>query len=189
MHTIASNGPSPDRRQAGARASRWNWSHDTGNAFCDEDAMVALSRIRDQAGIGAGWSRLTRSRTASRPHVDGQPVLAAHDDLVGEAARREGRIGADRDVGMRLGNLAEPRRIKALRNAARGDRLDVMRAPVASVGATLSSMACMIAGTPAMTMTLPMQDPGAREIGLSMRSAPSGMRAMRRRASLRSSGL
>ena len=47
----------------------------------------------------------------------------------------------------------------------------------------------MIAGTPAMTITLSSLKPGALEIGFSMRSAPSGMRAMRRRASFRSSGL
>ena len=47
----------------------------------------------------------------------------------------------------------------------------------------------MIPGTPAMTMTLPMRKPGALEIGFAMRSAPAGMRAMRRRASFRSSGL
>src|ERR1700688_2261514 len=38
-----------------------------------------------------------------------------------------------------------------------------------------SSMACMTAGTPARTNTLPMRKPGAREIGFSMRSAPRGM--------------
>src|SRR5712691_11382327 len=32
--TTAWNGPAPASRQASARASRWNWSHDTGNAFC-----------------------------------------------------------------------------------------------------------------------------------------------------------
>ena len=32
-HTIASNGPAPLSRQASARASRWNWSHDTGKAL------------------------------------------------------------------------------------------------------------------------------------------------------------
>ena len=42
----------------------------------------------------------------------------------------------------------------------------------------------MIDGTPAMTMTLPSQKPGAAEILLSTSAAPCGMRAMRRRASL-----
>jgi hypothetical protein len=31
--TTALNGPCPDKRQASARASRWNWSHDTGKAL------------------------------------------------------------------------------------------------------------------------------------------------------------
>ena len=44
----------------------------------------------------------------------------------------------------------------------------------------------MIAGTPAITMTLPIQKPGAFETGLATRSAPSGIRAMRSRASFSS---
>ena len=50
-------------------------------------------------------------------------------------------------------------------------------------------MFCMMAGTPAITITLPSMKPGAFEMSLRIRSAPSGMRAMRRRASFRSSGL
>jgi hypothetical protein len=38
-----------------------------------------------------------------------------------------------------------------------------------------------------MTCTLPMLNPGAEEMGLSIRVAPSGMRAMRRRAAFSSS--
>ena len=60
---------------------------------------------------------------------------------------------------------------------------DSMRTPVLSLGATSSSMACMIEGTPAMTMTLPIQMPGAPDTLLTTRSAPLGMRVMRRRAS------
>ena len=41
----------------------------------------------------------------------------------------------------------------------------------------------MIDGTPAMTMTLPIQMPGAPDTLLTTRSAPLGMRVMRRRAS------
>ena len=44
----------------------------------------------------------------------------------------------------------------------------------------------MIEGTPAITCTLPMRKPGAADTLLRMRSAPSGMRAMRSRASFRS---
>src|SRR5215471_10063739 len=32
--TIAWNGPAPASRHTSARASRWNWSHETGKAFC-----------------------------------------------------------------------------------------------------------------------------------------------------------
>jgi hypothetical protein len=44
-------------------------------------------------------------------------------------------------------------------------------------------MACMIDGTPAMTMTLPSHMPGAPDTLLTTRSAPLGMRVMRMRAS------
>ncbi len=51
--------------------------------------------------------------------------------------------------------------------------------PVRSRGVTASSIACMMLGTPAMTMTLPSMKPGALETGFSTRSAPAGMRAIR----------
>ena len=47
----------------------------------------------------------------------------------------------------------------------------------------------MMRGTPAITITLPMKKPGARETGLSTRSAPAGMRAMRSLAGVRSASL
>ena len=50
----------------------------------------------------------------------------------------------------------------------------------------MSIIACMIEGTPAMTMTLPILKPGARMVALWISSAPSGIRAIRSRASLRS---
>src|SRR5262249_47548336 len=58
-----------------------------------------------------------------------------------------------------------------------------MRTPILSLGATSSSIACMIDGTPAITITLPIQKPGAPDTLLRMRSAPLGMRVIRRRAS------
>ena len=63
-----------------------------------------------------------------------------------------------------------------------------MAAPVFIVFTAKSSIACMTAGTPAMTYTLPMRKPGASEIGFSISSAVAGMRAMRRRAGVRSPG-
>ena len=54
---------------------------------------------------------------------------------------------------------------------------DSILVPALSVGTTLSSMAWKIAGTPAMTWTLPIRKPGATETGLSIWSAPRGMRA------------
>ena len=59
---------------------------------------------------------------------------------------------------------------------------DSMRAPVLSDGVAAISIACMMLGTPAITITLPSLKPGAFEIALSTRSAPVGMRAIRSRA-------
>ena len=59
-------------------------------------------------------------------------------------------------------------------------------APPSSSGAMLSNMARMTAGMPAITMTFSTRKPGARLIGLSTRVAPSGVCAMRRRASFSS---
>src|SRR5262249_14333901 len=58
-----------------------------------------------------------------------------------------------------------------------------MRTPILSLGATSSSIACMIEGTPAITITLPIQKPGPPDTLLRIRSAPLGRCVMRRRAS------
>ena len=58
-----------------------------------------------------------------------------------------------------------------------------MGTPFVSRVATSSIMAFMIFGTPAMTKTLPIWKPGAFDTGLSMSVAPTGIRAMRIRAS------
>ena len=63
---------------------------------------------------------------------------------------------------------------------------DSMRRPPFSVGASASSMARMITGTPAMTWTLPILKPGAALTALTIRSAPSGIRAIRSRAAFAS---
>ena len=73
------------------------------------------------------------------------------------------------------------------RQSARTDS-DSIRVPDCSRGATISIIACMIEGTPAMVMTLPILKPGARMVALWISSAPSGMRAMRNRASFNSPG-
>ncbi len=54
---------------------------------------------------------------------------------------------------------------------------------------TASNIACITRGMPAMTKTLPMRKPGARDTGLRMSEAPSGVCAILSRASLSSSGL
>ena len=52
---------------------------------------------------------------------------------------------------------------------------DSIRTPDFSFGATMSIIACMIVGMPAITMTLPSLKPGARMVALWISSAPSGI--------------
>src|SRR5580698_6906307 len=60
---------------------------------------------------------------------------------------------------------------------------DSIRVPVLSCGVTYSTIACMTLGMPAITMTLPIQKPGAADTLLRTSSPPSGTRVMRMRAS------
>ena len=100
-------------------------------------------------------------------------IPGAQNDLVDELAVHQSRIGADRHVRQGFRQLAEAFGVGAFRQAVRiqGFRQDF--APVTSFGATSSIIACITEGTPAMTMTLPSQKPGALEIGLATSSAPS----------------
>src|SRR5262245_6675035 len=85
---------------------------------------------------------------------------AQHHIRVGPVLRIEKRIAADRDLGIGFGNLTELHTNVALAHVrAHGFREHAT--PILSLGATSSSIACMIEGTPAITITLPIQKPGA----------------------------
>jgi len=107
-----------------------------------------------------------------RPHVRELLCIAGaqHHIRVAPVLLIEKRIAADRDLGIGLGDLAEL-------------HPDVAFARIRAHGFRehgSSSIAC----TPAITITLPIQKPGAPDdTSLTMRSAPLGMRVMRRRAS------
>src|SRR5882757_305369 len=73
MQTIAWNGPASASRQASARASRWNWSQETGNCFC--------GCCTSGQAVGAGGSPTP-------------PCLADIDDEV-EARRHPGARASD----------------------------------------------------------------------------------------------
>src|SRR5262245_25684674 len=94
--------------------------------------------------------------------------------------RIENRIAADRDLGIGFGNLTELHTSIALAHVrAHGFREHAN----ADLELRRASIACMIEGTPAIAITLPIQKPGAPDTSLTMRSAPLGMRVVRRRAS------
>jgi hypothetical protein len=94
----------------------------------------------------------------------------------------EERIAPDCDPRIGLGDLTELHPDVALARIRAHRLREHANADLELLGATSSSIACMIEGTPAITMTLPIQKPGAPDTLLRMRSAPLGMRVMRRRA-------
>jgi hypothetical protein len=104
---------------------------------------------------------------------------AQHHIHVGPILRTEERIAANRNLRIGRRDLAKLHANVALARTVS----ESMRTPILSLGATSSSIACMIEGTPAITITLPIQKPGAPDTLLRIRSAPSGRRVMRRRAS------
>jgi hypothetical protein len=110
-------------------------------------------------------------------------IAGAQDDIgIRPVLRIEERIAADRNLRIGLGDPPSCIPMSFSRASARTVS-ESMRTPILSLGATSSSIACMIEGTPAITITLPIQKPGAPDTLLWMRSAPLGMRVMRRRAS------
>src|SRR5438067_915081 len=108
MHTTASNRPISASRQASARASRWNASHETGNAFSGSGCFM-----RNTFGAGAtGSERLSHpgehalDRGFSRGELRG--VARAHHDIgIGPALVVEEGIAPDQGPGMRLGDFGE----------------------------------------------------------------------------------
>src|SRR5262245_62101712 len=71
MHTTAANGPASASRQASARASRWNWSHDTGNGLCGiAGAGCAVGTCAvGCGGAGPRESAMALSVRAASAHV------------------------------------------------------------------------------------------------------------------------
>src|SRR5207302_2127020 len=112
MQTIASNGPASASRQASARASRWNWSHETGNAFsactCTKTpcpvSPFMLSRGLPQGRLDPREHRFDRGFGGG----ERRRVAGAHDNVGVRPARLvEERIAADTGARVRLGDLAE----------------------------------------------------------------------------------
>src|SRR5438874_11547971 len=88
-HTIAWNGPAPASRQASARASRWNWSQETGKAFCGCGCGWACGSGCAMALLG-GWKQaevLPQIEHEIEPRRKAIPSLRhAHQELAPEQA-------------------------------------------------------------------------------------------------------
>src|SRR5437588_5134211 len=80
MQTIASNGPTSASRQASARASRWNASQDTGNAF--SGSGCGMKPPRRLAGSSERLSHLGQ-HDLDRGFGGGElrRIARAHDDV------------------------------------------------------------------------------------------------------------
>src|SRR5262245_11487534 len=116
--TIASNGPAPLRRQASARESRWNWSHETGKNFsgrtcCGCTVIPEFSSrgveheiaLRREATLGLGDAHqqvLAKQAVgavlglARKVELGGEHAAARRLDLDVEVARAP-RIGTGHD--------------------------------------------------------------------------------------------
>src|SRR5215470_3998706 len=88
--TIALNGPASASRHASARASRWNWSQETGNCFC---GCCTYSRSLSAGGIAA----------ASLAHIDDEVEARCH---AGARARDPHQQLAVEEVVAGIGGLA-----------------------------------------------------------------------------------
>jgi hypothetical protein len=86
-------------------------------------------------------------------------IAGAQDEIcIGPVLRIEERIAPDRDRRIGLGDLAELHPDVAVERI-RAHVSESMRTPILSLGATSSSIACRIEGTPAITTTLAIQKP------------------------------
>src|SRR5215210_6696360 len=105
MQTMASNGPASFSRQASARESRWNWSHDTGKNFsgtaCSGPLMATPSQqieheieARHERALGFGDAH---QKLAAKQAIAAVVRLAGKVEL-----RRQqptaGRLDLDMDV-------------------------------------------------------------------------------------------
>ena len=138
------------------------------------------------------WQMLARQRNPlrsgeppARPPASPSPpprlppergfVAGAQDQRRGEAdALLEGGVAAHADV--REHGLHGAERARRCRPPSVRRRSSATMHLLAGreSGASASSMACMIVGTPAMTWTLPMEKPGALETELAISEAPAG---------------
>ena len=137
-----------------------------------------------------GWADIAIARSVawSRHALLGLRPSHPHQHLLDRGlggGELSGVAGAQHHIG--VGSVLPDRRTDSCRSRPRGLALaispswvpmspsrasarmvsDSMRTPVLSFGATSSSIACMIEGTPAMTMTLSIQMPGAPDTLLS----------------------
>src|SRR5262245_48767243 len=128
MQTMASNGPASCSRQASARESRWNWSHDTGKIFSGRGdcSGCGFGIALPHAGTGGRTSGvfnaagMSARRPQLRSHLDEHRfdlglyrgelsrVTRAHHDIgVRPVLLVDERVAADDRFRMRLGDDTE----------------------------------------------------------------------------------
>src|SRR6185312_15239669 len=90
MHTIARHWPLvPASRHASARASRWNWSQETGKAFSGRDIFRALQEARMPRTRKQGNARGTSRKTGVLARAGNRELLTRQEggDLAGAQYR------------------------------------------------------------------------------------------------------
>src|SRR5258705_3410697 len=120
--TIAWNGPAAASRQASARASRWNSSHETGKCFSGMFGGI----VYPQQGAAIVLPRAAKSQrrypqvAAARRRPPSQRLEPAHDRGAGDARRRE--MAAD-DLDIAAARILGGE-VEGIFAAARRDRIE-----------------------------------------------------------------
>src|SRR5664279_1833157 len=154
----------------------------------DEAAIVtALNALRARytyvfttGGIGPTHDDITAECVAK---AFGVPI-DYHPEAVAILKERMAKIGGElNEARLRMARI--PQGAALVKNKVSGAPGFWIENVIVMAGVP-STIACMIDGTPAITITLPIQKPGAPDTLFATRSAPFGMRAMRSRASFSS---
>ena len=158
--------------------------------YCNPYHMVMAKKaqgytplIRDSkplTGILVAETGSSTDEVQSLNDLNGKTLLFPSPNAFGASLYMRALL--ERTHGIRFTPFYAKTHSNAYRHVVKGEAL-----AAGGVGSTLATIAAKMFGTPAITCTLPMVKPGAMLTGLSISAAPSGMRAMRRRASLNSS--
>ena len=137
------------------------------------DAACRLEPRSSPAAISARMHAVQRGLIGRADHEIGADPPFAEEGIAADLAARDARARSRRS-----------RSATSLSATQQPIVRDTSGAPPSSVPVSASSIRAAMCGTPARMKMLPMRMPGAPDMRFSIRSAPSGTRAIRSRASV-----